>query len=125
VLSYPLLRHPEVMKWRRRLTLTSALLGATRALLQVLLWARHAQGIGGRLRAGRDPQLTTSGNRHLGLPAAARLTHESHFETIHPDDREMIYRRLRRARKETGISRWNTACSNRAAASAGCSTAHA
>jgi hypothetical protein len=125
VISYPLLRHPEVMKmeaspyadvgfaWCHKSPTPSAAVGSTYT------------SIGGRLRAGRDPQLTTSGNRHLGLPAAARPTHESHFETIHPDDREMIYRRLRSARKETGISRWNTACSNRAAASAGCSTAHA
>jgi len=41
-------------------------------------------------------------NRHLGLPADARPTHEGHFETIHPDDHEMIYRKLRRAVEESG-----------------------
>jgi PAS domain S-box-containing protein len=41
-------------------------------------------------------------NRHLGLPAYARPTHEGHFETIHPDDHEMIYQRLRRAVEESG-----------------------
>jgi PAS domain S-box-containing protein len=41
-------------------------------------------------------------NCHLGLPADARPTHEGHFETIHPDDHEMIYHRLRRAVEESG-----------------------
>lgn len=41
-------------------------------------------------------------NRHLGLPHDARPTHEGHFETIHPDDHEMIYERLRRAVDEVG-----------------------
>jgi PAS domain S-box-containing protein len=41
-------------------------------------------------------------NYHLGLPADARPTHEGHFETIHPDDHEMIHRRLRRAVEESG-----------------------
>jgi PAS domain-containing protein len=41
-------------------------------------------------------------NRHLGLPAYARPTHEGHFETVHPDDHEMIYQRLRRAVEESG-----------------------
>ncbi len=41
-------------------------------------------------------------NRHLGLSPDAQPTHEGHFETIHPDDHEMIYRRLRRALEESG-----------------------
>ena len=40
-------------------------------------------------------------NRHLGLPADARPTYEGHFETIHHDDHEMIYDRLRRAVEES------------------------
>jgi hypothetical protein len=41
-------------------------------------------------------------NRHLGLSVEARPTHESQFETIHPDDHELVYRRHHRAREETG-----------------------
>ena len=41
-------------------------------------------------------------NRHLGLSPDAQPTHEGHFETIHPDDQQMIYQRLRRALEESG-----------------------
>src|SRR3712207_2395557 len=41
-------------------------------------------------------------NRHLGLSADARPTHEGHFETIHSDDHEMIYQMLRQAVEESG-----------------------
>src|SRR3712207_955299 len=41
-------------------------------------------------------------NRHLGLSAEAQPTHEGHFEVIHPDDHEMIYRRLSQALEESG-----------------------
>ena len=46
------------------------------------------------------PNLPQAATATSGCRSGA--THESQFETIHPDDHELIYRRHRRAREETG-----------------------